>query len=105
MGAALLDDISQAQQERLFHIDFKLRFLGAVNRADLVTRFGIKAAAATRDLSLYKQLAPRNLEYDTRPRPTSSTITLSRYSTIRKARHSPHCATDWATTMWARTGR
>lgn len=66
MGAALLDDISQAQQERLFHIDFKLRFLGAVNRADLVTRFGIKAAAATRDLSLYKELAPNNLEYDTR---------------------------------------
>lgn len=66
MGAALLDDISQAQQERLFHIDFKLRFLGAVNRADLVTRFGIKAAAATRDLSLYKELAPKNLEYDTK---------------------------------------
>lgn len=66
MGAALLDDISQAQQERLFHIDFKLRFLGVVNRADLVTRFGIKAAAATRDLSLYKQLAPKNLEYDTK---------------------------------------
>jgi len=66
MGTALLDDISQAQQERLFHIDFKLRFLGAVNRADLVTRFGIKAAAATRDLSLYKELAPKNLEYDTK---------------------------------------
>lgn len=66
MGTALPDGISQAQQERLFHIDFKLRFLGAVNRADLVTRFGIKAAAATRDLSLYKEIAPKNLEYDTR---------------------------------------
>ncbi|WP_338352889.1 helix-turn-helix transcriptional regulator [Thalassolituus oleivorans] len=66
MGAALVENISQAQQERLFHIDFKLRFLGAVNRADLVARFGIKAAAATRDLSLYKELAPKNLEYDTK---------------------------------------
>lgn len=61
-----LEDISQAQQERLFHIDFKLRFLGAVNRNDLVSRFGIKAAAATRDISLYKELAPKNLVYDTK---------------------------------------
>ena len=61
-----LDNISQAQKERLFHIDFKLRFLGTVNRNDLVTRFGIKAAAATRDISLYKEIAPKNLIYDTR---------------------------------------
>jgi len=61
-----LEDISQAQQERLFHIDFKLRFLGAVNRNDLVSRFGIKAAAATRDIALYKELAPHNLTYDTK---------------------------------------
>lgn len=61
-----LEDISQAQQERLFHIDFKLRFLGAVNRNDLISRFGIKAAAATRDISLYKELAPKNLIYDTK---------------------------------------
>ncbi|MDX1694525.1 MAG: WYL domain-containing protein [Ketobacteraceae bacterium] len=61
-----LEDISQAQQERLFHIDFKLRFLGTVNRNDLVSRFGIKAAAATRDISLYKELAPHNLTYDTK---------------------------------------
>ncbi|WP_237067883.1 helix-turn-helix transcriptional regulator [Microbulbifer guangxiensis] len=66
MGSAPLDDVNQAQQERLFHIDFKLRFFGAVNRADLVTRFGIKAAAATRDLSLYKELASKNLVYDTK---------------------------------------
>ncbi|ONF43316.1 hypothetical protein BTO32_11580 [Marinobacter lutaoensis] len=48
MGAALLDDISQAQQERLFHIDFKLRFLGAVNRADLVTRYRIQQSMSRR---------------------------------------------------------
>jgi len=59
-----LADISQVQKERLFHIDFKLRFLGMVNRSDLVDRFGIKAAAATRDLALYRDLAPRNLVYD-----------------------------------------
>ena len=61
-----LADISQAQQERLFHIDFKLYFLGSVNRSDLVERFGIKEAAASRDLSQYKDLAPKNIEYDTK---------------------------------------
>jgi hypothetical protein len=60
-----ISSVSQTQRERLFHIDFRLYFLGSVNRSDLVSRFGIKAAAATRDLSLYKELAPGNLEYDT----------------------------------------
>lgn len=58
--------ISQAQKKRLSHIDFKLRFLGTIGRNDLVTRFGIKAAAATRDITLYRERAPRNLEYDTK---------------------------------------
>lgn len=63
---AQLEKVSQAQRERLFHIDFKLYFLGSVNRTDLVSRFGIKEAAASRDLSLYKDLAPKNIEYDTK---------------------------------------
>lgn len=63
---ANLVDIGQPQQERLFHIDFKLRFLGTINRNDLVNRFGIKEAAATRDIALYKELAPNNITYDTK---------------------------------------
>lgn len=59
-------DINQAQRERLSHIDFKACFLGAIGRSDLVARFGIKEAAATRDITLYKDLAPDNLEYDTK---------------------------------------
>ncbi len=66
MSQSTLDGVSQTQKERLFHLDFKLRFLGVVNRNDLVSRFGIKAAAATRDISLYKEIAPKNLIYDTR---------------------------------------
>lgn len=59
-------DINQAQKERLSHIDFKACFLGTVGRNDLVSRFGIKEAAATRDITLYKEYAPQNLEYDTK---------------------------------------
>lgn len=66
MLPTLLSKINQTQRERLFHIDFRLYFLGTVNRNDLVSRFGIKEAAATRDITLYKELAPKNLEYDTK---------------------------------------
>ena len=61
----VLAETNQSQKERLSHIDFKLFFLGTVNRNDLVSKFGIKEAAASRDLSLYKEIAPKNIEYDT----------------------------------------
>lgn len=55
---------SQAQKKRLSHIDFRLNFLGEFTRNDLIGRFGIKEAAATRDIAEYRQLAPNNLGYD-----------------------------------------
>jgi hypothetical protein len=60
----MLDDVSQAQRERLFHIDFRAWFLGSVSRQNLIARFGIKEAAATRDIALYRQMAPANLDFD-----------------------------------------
>lgn len=68
MPEVSLVDISQSQKERLSHIDFRVCFLGTIGRNDLVNRFGIKAAAATRDMTLYKELAAGNLVYDTRAR-------------------------------------
>ena len=41
-----------------------MRFIGEIRRLDLVSRFGIQSAAATRDISLYKELAPGNIDYD-----------------------------------------
>ena len=61
-----LESIKQAQRERLLHIDFRANFLGDVGRSDLIKRFGIKAAAATRDIQQYTELAPNNLSYDTK---------------------------------------
>lgn len=66
MPKAIPLDINQTQKERLSHIDFKAHFLGTIGRNDLVSRFGIKEAAATRDITLYKDLAPENLAYDTK---------------------------------------
>ncbi|SEA67946.1 helix-turn-helix transcriptional regulator [Rubrimonas cliftonensis] len=60
----MLEEVGQAQRERLFHIDFRTWFLGSVSRGALIGRFGIKEAAATRDLALYRKLAPMNLDFD-----------------------------------------
>jgi len=59
-----LSDYSKAQQERLAFIDFRLYFLGVVSRMDLMERFGVASAAATRDFALYRELAPENTELD-----------------------------------------
>lgn len=55
---------SPSQRERLWQIDFLVRFRGQVTRQDLVRRFGIAPSNATRDFTLYRQLAPDNLDYD-----------------------------------------
>lgn len=55
---------SHAQNERLYFIDFRVYFLGTITRAHLTQRFNTKSAAATRDLALYRELAPDNLAYD-----------------------------------------
>lgn len=60
-----LSEHSQAQRERLVYIDFRLYFTGAVSRTDLMDRFGVGAAAATRDFAQYRDLAPENTELDT----------------------------------------
>jgi len=56
--------LPRAQQERLWHIDFRLYFLAELRRADLIDRFGIAPAAATRDIAQYKLIAPGNLRLD-----------------------------------------
>lgn len=55
--------LTHAQRERLAYIDLRAEFMGEVRRADLVSRFGIQTAAATRDLADYRAIAGRNLEY------------------------------------------
>lgn len=66
MSSAQLSEMTQSQRDRLAFIELRLRFVGEIRRQDLVARFGIQAAAATRDLGQYKELGPRNLEYDTK---------------------------------------
>ena len=64
MSNELLTDLTQPQRDRLAFVEVRVRFIGEIRRQDLVSRFGIQSAAATRDLALYKELAPGNIDYD-----------------------------------------
>ncbi|WP_100655998.1 WYL domain-containing protein [Alteromonas flava] len=57
-----LDTLPHAQRERLAFIDFSLQYFGQVARTDLIQRFQTGLAASTRDFSLYRSLAPDNLQ-------------------------------------------
>ncbi|WP_375186020.1 WYL domain-containing protein [Pseudoalteromonas sp.] len=59
-----MDELNFAQKRRLAYIDFKLYFTGMATRSEIVSHFELGVAAATRDIKLYKDLAPENMEYD-----------------------------------------
>jgi len=69
-----VEDLSLAQRERLAYIDFLLYFFGDIGRPDLIERFGVAPAGATRDLALYREIAPQNIEFDV---PCESPVALS----------------------------
>jgi hypothetical protein len=48
----------------LAYIDFRLYFFGEIGRPDLIERFGVAPAGATRDLALYREIAPHNITFD-----------------------------------------
>lgn len=67
MTASSRSEIPSGQQlERLAHIEFLAYFIGKVSRKCIMSRFDIGEAAATRDLSLYNDMAPGNIIYDPR---------------------------------------
>ncbi len=60
----MLKGVPPSQVERLAFIEARLFFLGELRRADLAKRFSQASIQASRDLALYKELAPENLVYD-----------------------------------------
>jgi len=59
-----VESLSHAQRERLAYIDFRLYFFGEIGRPDLIERFGVAPAGATRDLAMYREIAPQNITFD-----------------------------------------
>lgn len=53
-------------EQRLEFIEFRLFWEGSINRADIVDFFSVSVPQASKDLTLYQERAPGNVEYDTR---------------------------------------
>jgi hypothetical protein len=53
-------------EQRLEFIEFRLFWEGSINRADIVDFFSVSVPQASKDLTLYQERAPGNMEYDTR---------------------------------------
>ncbi|MBW7875383.1 MAG: WYL domain-containing protein [Candidatus Cloacimonetes bacterium] len=51
-------------EQRLRFIEFRLFWYGSLNRADLMNTFDIAIAQASKDLSYYQIVAPKNMDYD-----------------------------------------
>lgn len=66
MSTEAFQQFAHSQRERLAYIELRLWFIGDIRRQDLASRFDIQTAAATRDLALYRELAPANIHYDSR---------------------------------------
>ena len=64
MTRNMIGEMSQKQRDRLAYVEFRLWFLGDASRRDLMDRFGIAPAVATRDFTAYRELAPQNIDFD-----------------------------------------
>lgn len=61
---ATLQKLSQSQRERLAYIEFRLYFLGEARRQDLIRRFGVAPAVATRDFAQFREIFPNNISFN-----------------------------------------
>ena len=50
MSNEQLAELTQPQRDRLAFVELRVRFIGEIRRQDLVARFGIQSAAASRVL-------------------------------------------------------
>lgn len=51
-------------EQRLEFIEFRLFWESGINRADITRYFGVSVPQASKDLSQYQEIAPRNIRYD-----------------------------------------
>ena len=51
-------------ERRQEYIEFRLFWEGSINRGDIMKTFNVSVPQASKDLSLYQELAPGNMEYD-----------------------------------------
>lgn len=74
-------------ERRREFIDFRLRWEGKINRAELVEHFGISTQQASADLARYCELAPDNMAYDKSAKVYRAAPSFEPLSVASDARH------------------
>lgn len=90
------DKIRWGTERRLEFIEFRLHWEGGVRRGDLTEAFGISTPQASGDLTLYQDLAPGNMMYDSSEKKYVATAEFkAKYCDVSAERYLAHLR-DWA---------
>lgn len=98
-----LSELPRKQRDRLAFIEMQAWFCGDVSRQNVVSRFAVKTAAATRDLALYRCLAPQNLAFNDNRKcyhPTTGFTPLFDFNTERVSTWLSHGFGDEEPLAW-----
>lgn len=68
------EELRWGVRRRLEFIEFRLFWEGAIRRGDIVNQFNVSVPQASTDLALYRENAPKNIEYDGSKKTYVSTI-------------------------------
>jgi len=63
-STAHADGLAWSVECRLTHVELRLFWLGAINRTDLIRRFGVSMSQASADINRYLALNPTGVAYD-----------------------------------------
>lgn len=69
-------DLRWGTERRLEFIEFRLYWEGRINRSDIIKYFGVSVPQASKDISLYQAIAPKNMDYDKSEKRYFSTTTF-----------------------------
>ena len=83
-------------ERRLEFIEFRIYWEGGIRRADLTETFGVSTPQASGDLSLYQDLAPGNMVYDSSEKKYIATAEFkAKYCDVSAERYLAYLR-DWA---------
>lgn len=84
-----MEKLNYAVEQRLRFIDYLLYRYGHINRHVLREYFGVATATATRDFTIYKKLAPNNMQYSPEMRSYCKTADFETLYNVEIAKDEP----------------
>lgn len=75
----VIEGLNYAQRERLTYIDFCLEYFGQISRTELTEKFQTGLASCSRDLAMYRELAPGNAVLTHKKKNIYAVISLNQF--------------------------